>query len=226
MQYGSGTFQQKAATKVVSLLEEMPLGDLAKRLNTLNVFNVRVYETVFKRAEKDKKEAVSAELLAWVAQRAYYMPVGMKAAEQFIQSHVNHLAIDRVCSALARARDSQKASELLRQVIEKAKSDTAHRAATLSLAQALVKRTNELGDNMEECEKTAAEAEHYFEKAIGILGKNPEMQEPIKAELAQFRKLRVGKTAPEITAPDLDKKEFNLTDYRGKVVLLDFWGHW
>ena len=45
-------------------------------------------------------------------------------------------------------------------------------------------------------------------------------------ELKFLRTLRIGRTAPEIKAKDLDEKEFKLSDYRGKVVLLDFWGHW
>jgi hypothetical protein len=36
----------------------------------------------------------------------------------------------------------------------------------------------------------------------------------------------VGKPAPEIAGEDLDRKKFKLSDYRGKVVLLDFWGNW
>jgi hypothetical protein len=36
----------------------------------------------------------------------------------------------------------------------------------------------------------------------------------------------VGQPAPEIEAEDLDGKRFKLSDYRGKVVLLDFWGNW
>ena len=38
--------------------------------------------------------------------------------------------------------------------------------------------------------------------------------------------LRIGLPAPEIEAEDLDGVVFKLSDYRGKVVLLDFWGHW
>jgi hypothetical protein len=32
--------------------------------------------------------------------------------------------------------------------------------------------------------------------------------------------------APDIAAEDLDGVAFKLSDYRGKIVLLDFWGHW
>jgi len=36
----------------------------------------------------------------------------------------------------------------------------------------------------------------------------------------------VGSLAPEISAADLDGVSFKLSDYRGKVVMLDFWGDW
>jgi cytochrome oxidase Cu insertion factor (SCO1/SenC/PrrC family) len=32
--------------------------------------------------------------------------------------------------------------------------------------------------------------------------------------------------APEIEGQDIDGKKFKLSDYRGKVVVLDFWGNW
>ena len=36
----------------------------------------------------------------------------------------------------------------------------------------------------------------------------------------------VGRMAPEIEGQDLDGVRFKLSDYRGKVVVLDFWGNW
>ena len=35
-----------------------------------------------------------------------------------------------------------------------------------------------------------------------------------------------GKPAPDIVGQDLDGQTFRLSDYRGKVVVLDFWGDW
>ena len=35
-----------------------------------------------------------------------------------------------------------------------------------------------------------------------------------------------GTEAPEIVGEDVDGVPFKLSDYRGKVVLLDFWGNW
>jgi peroxiredoxin len=42
-------------------------------------------------------------------------------------------------------------------------------------------------------------------------------------ELDDILHLSVGKVAPEIEGQDQDGNKFKLSDYRGKVVLLDFW---
>jgi RNA polymerase sigma factor (sigma-70 family) len=44
--------------------------------------------------------------------------------------------------------------------------------------------------------------------------------------LFALRHLAIGKPAPEIEGEDIDGKPLRLSDYRGKVVVLDFWGHW
>lgn len=44
--------------------------------------------------------------------------------------------------------------------------------------------------------------------------------------LYRIRFLTVGKKAPEIQGRDVDGKEFKLSEYRGKVVLLDFFADW
>ncbi len=46
------------------------------------------------------------------------------------------------------------------------------------------------------------------------------------AELFEFEHLQVGMVAPEIDGADEDGVPFKLSDYRGKVVALDFWGFW
>ncbi len=47
-----------------------------------------------------------------------------------------------------------------------------------------------------------------------------------KAAMHELKNLVVGKVAPNITGEDIDGVAFQLADYRGKVVLLDFWGNW
>jgi hypothetical protein len=43
--------------------------------------------------------------------------------------------------------------------------------------------------------------------------------------LFELRSLQVGKMAPDIEGEDQDGQRFKLSDYRGKVVLLDFWSY-
>jgi hypothetical protein len=44
--------------------------------------------------------------------------------------------------------------------------------------------------------------------------------------LFEAERLQVGMVAPDIEGADLDGVPFKLSDYRGKVVMLDFWGDW
>jgi len=44
--------------------------------------------------------------------------------------------------------------------------------------------------------------------------------------LFRIRNLSRGRVAAEITGEDIFGREFKLSDYRGKVVMLYFWGHW
>lgn len=46
------------------------------------------------------------------------------------------------------------------------------------------------------------------------------------ALLFEIDRLQVGMEVPEIEGEDIDGEEFKLSDYRGKVVFLDFWGDW
>jgi hypothetical protein len=76
--------------------------------------------------------------------------------------------------------------------------------------------------------RAAKETEAFFEQAAMNYGdvKIPDggtVGEKARAGLFEIRHLCVGKVAPDIEGEDQDGKRFRLSDYRGKVVLLDFW---
>jgi hypothetical protein len=73
----------------------------------------------------------------------------------------------------------------------------------------------------------ARAAEHYGDVQIPVtyFGSGGTVREKAEAELFQIRHLAVGREAPEIEGQDQDGKHFKLSDYRGKVVLLDLWHH-
>lgn len=53
-----------------------------------------------------------------------------------------------------------------------------------------------------------------------------DLEAACKADLFELRYLGYGSVAPEIEGEDIAGERFKLSDYRGKVVVLDFWGHW
>jgi hypothetical protein len=76
------------------------------------------------------------------------------------------------------------------------------------------------------------EAEAVFERAVGEFGdvKMPggegKVGEKAEADLFEMRHLAVGKEAPDIEGEDQEGQKFKLSEYRGKVVLLDFWSEY
>jgi hypothetical protein len=77
-------------------------------------------------------------------------------------------------------------------------------------------------------DKALKEIEAVFEKAAqkyeGVKLPDGELVAArAKSELFGIRNLSVGKQAPDVEGEDEDGKRFKLSDYRGKVVLLDFW---
>jgi len=63
-------------------------------------------------------------------------------------------------------------------------------------------------------------------KQVQELTKDADLLDEAKEALVEVQKLAIGSVAPEIEGVDVEGVSFKLSDYRGKVVLLDFWGFW
>jgi hypothetical protein len=219
---GDSDYQKKAADKAKTIIAEMPVKDLLAKLSRSRAQNL--LQPVFDRAEKEGKDEKAADLLVWVAQNGFYNPIGDKAIDRLVRDFPENPAIERICSLLARGGDK---SATLKQIMERATKPGVKAAAALALGQSLANQADRLGDRQEEADKVAAEAEKYFTMVIDQYAKDDaDRKKMAEKELRVLRTLRVGKEVPEVKGVDLDEKEFKLSDYRGKVVLLDFWGNW
>ena len=67
-----------------------------------------------------------------------------------------------------------------------------------------------------------AAAQGWLEQAVEL---GPDTDYGMLARGELFKPV-VGELAPDFKGRTIDGYEFKLSDYRGKVVLLDFWGNW
>jgi peroxiredoxin len=74
-------------------------------------------------------------------------------------------------------------------------------------------------------ERLVNEAVVLFEQVVGTYADIDGLGKAAKRDLLAIGTVSIGKTAPEIEGEDLDGKRFRLSDYRGRVVVLDFWNH-
>jgi hypothetical protein len=165
----------------------------------------------------------------------------------------DHLDSDKLGDACNRVQYCfrQECETFLRTVLEKSPHREVQGLACLRLAQFLASRLDRLEllkeqpalasryeglygkDYLEALQRqdrvnVMKEAETLYEQALEKYGdvKTPydgTVGETAKTELFEIRHLAVGKEAQDIEGVDQDGRQFKLSDYRGKVVLLYFW---
>ncbi|MFT4549907.1 MAG: hypothetical protein ACI8XO_004442 [Verrucomicrobiales bacterium] len=82
-------------------------------------------------------------------------------------------------------------------------------------------------------ERDASKVDEYTALIEKLVAEHPDLEvrgrnvaARAKGKLFAAKNLAIGKEAPEIVGKDVDGKEMKLSDYRGKVVVIDFWGDW
>ena len=75
-------------------------------------------------------------------------------------------------------------------------------------------------------ERKAADGRGPSQASRAMLARKKTLGQEAEARLDEMLNLAVGKPAPEIEGVDMDGKPLKLSDYRGKVVVLVFWGSW
>ena len=173
-----------------------------------------------------------------------------RALELIQRAHIRSDKLGPLCQRVS-SGFRKEYEEFLRAVLAKNPHKNVQAMACLSLAHflnnrlqrlALCKEQQELAKEFaglygkeylaallrQDRDNAVKEIEAVFEQSTDKYGdvKLPvadPVAERAKAELFEIRNLSVGKEAPDIEGEDQDGKRFKLSDYRGKVVLLDFW---
>jgi thiol-disulfide isomerase/thioredoxin len=193
------------------------------------------------------------DALIWVVDFGGQTKEVDRAIERLDRDHAQNPKVGLVSSGRLARHMSPAAERLLRAIAEKNPVRSIQGRASFDLARLLrdeaqlvrqLKLNKEFAAQVTQLhgpERTEAlrakdpdalakEAESLFEAVVEKFGDVSDVRgnlaEAAEAELHEIRGLAIGKTAPEITGEDLNGRPMKLSDYRGKVVVLDFWGDW
>jgi hypothetical protein len=176
-------------------------------------------------AEKHPKDPAAALALVWAVQHGgsyTNSPEGKKVWDLLVRDHLDSKQLADVCAALRYSPSDGE--QTLRTILAKSPHKEVQAQACFTLALYLK-------DQARRSMASTAEAEKLFERVANAypnveLYPGRTLAAQAKVELFELRDLAIGKVVPEIEGEDADGKHFRLSDYRGKVVLLEFWGNW
>jgi len=148
-----------------------------------------------------------------------------QAVDTLVADHLTAPEMDQLSNSLgriARHIGADKVAETQRALVEKSPHKNVQAAAIYNLASVLIE-----GKTPEE----KGEARELFERLIKDYPtvkpkRGDSYADRAKGTLFELDHLQIGMVAPDMQAVDENGQKFSTADYRGKVVVLDFWGNW
>ena len=174
-------------------------------------------------ADAHRGTEAAARALAWIFTRTQAEKLTRPAIERLVAEHASSPHLARVCGRLE-AVQAEWAKQTLEKLAETSPSAEVRGRSLYALARR-AKAGAELGSK-----DLSTEAEALLERVAkehGDLkvGKRT-LGQSAEADLFEMRNLAIGKVAPDIEGEDIGGQKFKLSEHRGKVIVLDFWGNW
>ena len=213
------------------------------------VYGARIWLLV---AAQPDHEAVPGAV-AWMLDSNAAGEYKQKCLSLLIEHHLDSDDLGDICTLLSRDPDLET-ERFLRTTLQKSAEATVKGKATYALCGVLASRLEiraALADLDEEerdsyaeyygeelvilvmdmdLEAVAAEREKLLvevrDKYGDVKTRRGTLGAAAEGQLFELHRLQIGMVAPDIVGPDLDGVEFKLSEYRGKVVFIDFWGDW
>ncbi len=220
-QYRKGTEEfskaySEAKTEAAKRTVAEKLGDKA---------SAQAYTSRFlKFAQKYPQDPIVFEVFSWLLARARHDHATDATAELIIKHHIKSSAVEKLCRTCW-YYPSPAGAKVLRAALKASPHRDVQGYARYSLAAYLTANQESIAGAGEEAEKLLDEVIENYANLKNLFG-DGNLGDSAKPLLFEVRFLSIGKVAPEIEGEDIDGKRMKLSDYRGKVVLLDFWGHW
>jgi hypothetical protein len=195
----------------------------------------RAYTTKRLEAVELAKEIFEADPKADVALEAFELLsrtgglIGADATKIYAKVAEYHFANPKILPVLPQLARLTNGEALLTKIMEKNTSKPVQAQACLMLADAAAALVDREKD-AKKSEVLADKAVALYERAKADFGdvqyRGDTVANTAEGSMFSLKYLRPGKPVPEIEGTDMDGKTFKISDYKGKVVMLDFWGHW
>jgi peroxiredoxin len=176
-------------------------------------------------AEEQPADEVACDALLWIADNCGQQEMmQLESAYDLIEKHhLNSPKLKNATVSLATAT-SERANALAVTIAEKAGDREVRAFAAYFVGYGIYCQTGGVA------EKDLARIEQWMNRVqtdyADIKFENRTLGEMAKAQVFELRNLIPGKVAPEIEGIDVDGQKLKLSEHRGKVVLLVFWGSW
>jgi hypothetical protein len=166
--------------------------------------------------------------------RAALEEESVKVYGELVTKYVADMQVERLkgmCQELS-MRAQRGGESFLRALLEKDERREVQGVACLALGQLLKQRADTVADaGAKDAARIRRESEKLLDRAAARYAdvKLPfrgTVGDKARSDLYELRNLSIGVPAPEIAGADQDGKNLKLSDYKGKVVLLDFWSQY
>lgn len=182
-------------------------------------------------AKENPKDDVAYDALVYVNSMSFGTPLQAEAKKLIIENHLTNPKIEDSLVMLARSGRGYD-DALLKKVFDTNPSKAVKATVAYVLAQSIKSQAEGSKIKDDDILPKMKEAIAAFEKVGDEYGDTTlkafrgKAADLAKKEIEAIKKSPIGKETPEIAGEDTDGVNFKISDYRGKVVLLDFWGHW
>ena len=166
--------------------------------------------------------------LNWIRSHSSGKAEHGEAVSLLFQDHLEHKDLGGICRRYIGAphpSTDPAAEKVIRKVMAESPHARARAEAGYCLAKVL--QHKDAKANRDEVVRLLEQAVNDCKDITGVFPfMDMSLSEVANNDLFELEHLQVGCKAPDIIGADMEETAFKLSDYQGKVVLLDFWGHW
>lgn len=223
--YGIG---DKYADKILALVKEDPtnrvgasmLAQLVQMSRNAEVRD-KAIASMLEVAKADGKGDAGFQMLMMLVTGPVKPMIKTEAQALLMKNFGDSPKMGEFAMSLTRSRPSPANIQLLRDLLKKSMDKSVLGPATYALGKFL-------SANEKTKEEGMALIKSIPEKFAGVKVYNGRMElaKMVEGEIFEMENLQIGMEVPDIKGEDVDGVEFKLSDYRGKVVVIDFWGDW